>query len=63
MHGNGVLLGLPSMILSLFILLACWMDVPFLDFTFAILPIGNTMQSTRVIGYYFTVVRMFFTHL
>jgi len=49
-HGNGVFLGLLSMILSQFTLLAHWMDVSFLIFTSAILAIGTTMQSTSVIG-------------
>jgi len=57
-HGNGILLGLLSMILSQFTLLAHWMDVSFLTFTSAILPIGATMQSTSVIGSNFMVERI-----
>ena len=50
------------MILSQFTLLAHWMDVSFLTFTSAILPIGATMQSTSVIGSNFTVERISSIH-
>jgi hypothetical protein len=55
MHENGVSLGLPLMILSLFIHLARWTAASCLSFTFAILPIGATTQSISVIESNFTI--------